>query len=86
MIPPPQPSEKDYSTCEGCRARDAANKKKRKREGAVAEELCPQQASPVMESQDGSTSARIESTSGPNKDSGGVAEDQITKVSTSPTI
>ena len=34
VIPPPRPNERDYSTCEACRARDAVSKK-RKREGAA---------------------------------------------------
>jgi len=34
MIPPPQPNQRDYSTCEACRARDAMSKK-RKREGTT---------------------------------------------------
>lgn len=56
MILPPGPNEKDYNTCENCRARDAASKK-RKREGAAARESYPQQEGPVERVQDGSPSA-----------------------------
>ena len=38
MIPPPRAGTRDYGICEDCRARDAASKKKRKREGALAED------------------------------------------------
>ena len=34
MIPPPRPNEKDYSTCEACRAHDTVSKK-RKWEGTT---------------------------------------------------
>jgi len=56
MILPPGPNEKDYNTCENCRARDAVSKK-RKREGAAARESYPQQPGPMESVQDGSPSA-----------------------------
>ena len=47
MIPPPQPNERDYSTCENCRARDAVSKK-RKREGNIAKGSGLQQVASVI--------------------------------------
>jgi hypothetical protein len=52
IIPPTNPNEKDFSTCENCRARDAASKK-RKCDGNVAKEPGP---GPVMGNQDASLS------------------------------
>jgi hypothetical protein len=75
MIPPPNPNEKDFSTCQNCRARDATSKK-RKREGAIAKMPC---SGPVTGHQD-------ERTSGVEQDTDDtVVEDELTEVSTHPT-
>ena len=37
LVPLPKPFEKDYITCESCRAQNAASKKKRKGTDAPAE-------------------------------------------------
>jgi len=66
-VPPPEPNERDYSTCASCRSRDAASKKKRKRAGAQPEGTRLHIAS-MVGGQDGGQSVIANSGSGPGKD------------------
>lgn len=81
MIPPPQPNERDYNTCENCRARDAVSKK-RKREGNVVQGSSLQQVASVIAGgvRTGGT-GQTDTGSGSHADDGPIAEDTTARVS-----
>ena len=81
IILPPAPNERDYSTCESCRAQDAASKKKRKR-NSIPKELCLNQVGPMVQDREGGASA----TSRGSEDSEAAIEDKLSGVSTNPII
>jgi hypothetical protein len=72
MIPPPNPNEKDFSTCQNCQAKDAKSKK-RKREGAIVKVPC---SGPVTRHQDDSSSTASRAWEGIDI----ADEDELTKV------